>query len=193
MHSARESGVGVAKSLYQILLGDAYFVLPASIQELHGHTTSVIYSGRGSVERGSHWLSRLIGAMMYFPPASADTPVSVRFEILDGSETWIRQFGEHRFQSRLSARRQFLHESFGGISIQFKLDVDESGLQMIATRWSVLGLALPTFLWPTIIGREIEVEGVFQFLVEAVMPVCGLVVRYRGNLTRSDASFATPH
>jgi hypothetical protein len=175
---------GESQSLYQSLLGDAYWVMPPTIQALHGHTDSVIYSGRGSVARGTHWLSRMIGTLRSFPPASADMPVSVRFEIHDGTETWIRQFGAHRFHSRLSARGQTLHESFGWIGIDFRLDVGAAGLQMIPTRWAVLGISLPRLFWPTIIGQESEVDGRFQFLVEAIMPRCGLVVRYKGFLAR---------
>lgn len=161
--------------------------MPPTIQALHGHTESVTYAGRGSVERGTHWLSRVIGAMMRFPAATADTPVSVRFDIRDGAETWNRQFGAHRFHSRLSSRGKTLHESFGWIGIDFRLDVDASGLQMIPTRWAVFGISLPKRLWPTIIGQESELDGRFQFLVEAVMPLCGLVVRYKGYLARQHA------
>lgn len=176
------------QSLYQRLLGDYYDALPATIRALHGHSENVTYAGRGSVERGNHWLARVIGAMMRFPPAIADTSVSVHFEIRDGTETWIRQFGTHRFQSCLSARNPILHESFAWIGIDFKLDVDSTGLRMIPTRWAVFGIALPKIFWPTIIGQETEVDGRFQFLVEAIMPLAGLVVRYRGFLERKHAT-----
>ena len=175
-------------SLYQRLLGDHYAMLPSTIRALHGHCENITYAGRGSVERGNHWLAHAIGAMMRFPPANADTPVSVHFEIRDGAETWIRQFGAHHFQSRLSARGPILHESFGWIGIDFRLAVDASGLRMIATRWAAFGFALPKLFWPTIIGQETEVAGRFQFLVEAIIPLGGLVVRYRGFLERSDAT-----
>ncbi len=182
---ARPSSGGELKSLYQSLLGDAFHSLPPAVRELHSHTELVTYIGRGSVERGVGLLSRVVGALMRFPPATPDTSVSVCFDISDGVEIWARQFGEHRFQSRLSASGEELCESFGWVRIRFKLTADETGLRMFPVRWTALGIPLPKMCWPSIVAHESETQGRFQFFVEASLPVAGFVVRYRGHLQRA--------
>lgn len=122
---------------------------------------------------------------MRFPPAMPDTVVSVRFDIRNGVESWTRQFGEHRFHSRLSLDGDELCESFGWVGIRFRLTADAKGLQMLPVRWSALGIPLPKMFWPTIVAHESEMQGCFQFFVEASLPVVGLVVRYRGHLQRA--------
>ena len=172
------------KSLYQNLLGEAFHCLPHAVRELHAHTESVTYTGRGSVERGAGWLPRVVGALMRFPPAVPDTPVSVRFDIRNGAETWTRQFGEHRFQSRLSASGAELYESFGWVRIRFRLTADATGLHMFPLRWTVMGIPLPKRCWPVIVAHESSADGRFHFHVAASLPLAGLVVRYRGYLQR---------
>ncbi|MEP7156502.1 MAG: DUF4166 domain-containing protein [Betaproteobacteria bacterium] len=173
------------KSLYQIVLGDAWDRLPAAVRELHGHTESARYRGRGSVERGQGLLSRIVGVLMRFPPAMEDTPVSVDFDIHDGEETWTRTFGRHSFQSTLSAKGKYLRESFGAVKILFMLETDANALRMLPVRWTALGVPVPKMLWPRIVAHEIESGGRFNFHVEASMPVAGLVVRYRGYLVKN--------
>ena len=171
-------------SLYENILGETFGSLPPSLRELHGHSASVSYRGRGTVERGTGWLSRLIGGLMRFPPATADTAVGVSFDIHDGRETWTRQFGSHRFRSTLSANPPGLREAIGWVTILFQLAADATGLQMRPVGWRALGIPLPRALWPRIIAREYEEHGRFHFHVEAAMPVAGLIVRYCGHLQK---------
>ena len=158
-------------SLYQIVLGEGWARLPAAVRDLHSHTQSVRYSGRGAVERGAGRLSKIVGALMRFPAAAGDTPVTVDFNIHDGAETWTRHFGAHHFQSTLSAQGKYLRESFGWINILFVLDTDSTGLRMRPVRWTALGIPLPKMLWPIIVAHETEVDGRFHFFVEASMPM----------------------
>jgi hypothetical protein len=174
-------------SLYQSVLGERFNALPAAVRELHGHESSVVYRGQGSVERGNGLLSRIVGAAMRFPPAMDDIAVSVNFDIRDGVETWTRDFGGHRFSSRLSKNGIWLQESFGLIGIRFILETGPHGLEMIPVRWAVFGVPLPTWLWPRVIAREHEADGRFHYFVEAAMPLTGFVVRYKGWLARDGA------
>lgn len=171
-------------SLYQSVLGERFDVLPAAVRELHSHESPVVYRGRGSVERGSGLLSRLVGAAMRFPPAMDDVAVSVNFDIRGGVETWTRDFGGHQFSSRLSKQDLYLAESFGPLSIRFRLEAGAEGIRMIPLHWTLLGVPLPGFVWPCIVAREHERDGRFHFFVEAAMPLAGLVVRYRGWLAK---------
>ena len=181
------------KSLYENVLTEsgladactcAWSRLPAAVRELHSHVESVKYTGRGSVERGTSLLSQMVGAMMRFPTANSNTPVTVEFNIRDGKETWTRHFGSRQFQSTLSARGKYLRESFAFVSILFMLETDANGLRMLPVRWAALGIPLPKILWPGIVAYETEIDGRFHFYVEASMPLIGLVVRYRGELQR---------
>ena len=185
MTVAHRTGSGEMKSLYQNLLGDAFHSLPVAVRELHSHTESVVYRGRGSVERGNGLLSRIVGALMHFPPAMPDTPVILAFDIRNGTETWTRQFGEHHFQSRLSSFEEELRESFGWVNIQFRIEATADGLHMRPTGWRVLGMPLPRAFWPRIVAHEYEALGHFHFRVEAALPLAGLVVRYRGSLRQA--------
>jgi Domain of unknown function (DUF4166) len=175
-------------SLYQSVLSVRFDALPAAVRELHSHEASVIYRGRGSVERGNGLLSRLVGALMRFPPATPDTAMSVEFDIRDGVETWTREFAGHRFSSKLSQNGIWLQESFGLVGIRFILETGPSGLEMIPVRWAVLGIPLPKWMWPQVIARECEADGRFQYFVESAMPLAGFVVRYQGWLNRDGAS-----
>lgn len=169
-------------SLYQSILGGRFDALPPAVRELHSHESSVIYRGRGSVERGTGLLSRLVGVLMRFPPATPDSAMSVDFDIRDGVEIWTREFAGHRFSSALSRNGVWLQESFGLVGIRFVLDTGPSGLEMIPVRWAMLGVPLPKWLWPQVVAREHEADGRFHYFVEAAMPFAGFVVRYKGWL-----------
>ena len=52
------------------------------------------------VTRGRGWLARLAGGLAGFPPAG-EMPLRLT---VTGDEVWTRQFGTHRFTTRLSAR-----------------------------------------------------------------------------------------
>ncbi len=103
--------------LYMRVMAADFAKMPAPVQAMHAHAASTSVVGRGEVTRGTHPLARLAGALFRFPPAMADIPVAVTFDISPTSEIWTRDFAGHRFASRLSARRAesrlLVTETFG--------------------------------------------------------------------------------
>ena len=168
---------------YQRVLGPAFDHLPAEIRELHSAASA---EGVASVQRGTNWLARGIGAIVGFPPASAQTPVRVDFAGSGGRETWTRTFGPARFQSELFAGRgrseRLLVERFGPLEFAMALVVEGPRLALKLRRWSAFGVPLPMGLAPRSEAVETAENGRFQFEVEIGRPWLGRIVRYRGWL-----------
>ena len=85
-------------ALYPRLLGAVWGGLPAEIRDMHDGPG--LATGRTVVERGAGTLARWVAFLLRFPKASADAPISVRFDVSDGMETWTRTFGNEAFSSR---------------------------------------------------------------------------------------------
>jgi hypothetical protein len=151
--------------------------------------------GRAGVERRRGPLAALIGWVMRFPQATADTAVTVRFEAAGGVETWTRTFGDHSSASRQLAgsgrSERLLVERFGPLSFAMALVRDDERLSLVLRRWSFLGVALPMWLGPTSQAHEAVENGRFTFHVEIGHPLAGMVVRYRGWL-EPDPSTPSP-
>lgn len=183
--------------LYAQVMGAAFATMPRQVQDMHQHPVPRLVAGRGSVSRGDHPLARLAGYLFRFPPPLPDTPVTVTFDIRPGAEIWRRDFGGHRFCSRLSSRRQgdrrILTETFWPFTFDFDLDGHALGLDMHVRGWRLLGLPLPRRLAPRVRATERVAEGRFNFDVEIALPWGPMVVRYRGFLERRAHPSNTPN
>lgn len=172
------------RSLYAVLLGDAWQRLPEEIRAMHDRTKMA--EGRANVERGSNILGRLTASLVGFPRANTDIPVRVRFDVDRNGETWTRTFGKHSFSSRQFAGRgrshRLLCERFGPLSFAMALVAEEGRLSLVLRHWSLLGLPLPMWLCPRSTSHETVEGGSFRFHVEVSHPLTGLIVRYRGWL-----------
>jgi hypothetical protein len=129
-----------------------------------------------------------VSRFMRFPPATERTTVRVAMQRgHDGSETWTREFGRHRFRSTLSRRDAdppgCIRERFGPMSFRLALPVDDGGLRMPLERGQWLGIPLPRWLTPRSDTREfVDAQGCFRFDVDISLPGLGRVVRYEGWL-----------
>lgn len=172
--------------LYRRLLGDAWDRLPATVRALHDGEGETRAAGRAIVDRGQGPLARAVAAVVGFPEAGRDVPVTVRFERRDGAETWHRTFGAKHFLSRQSEGRgrseRLVIERFGPFAFGLALVVEDARLSLVVRRWSLLGVPLPLGAAPVSRSFEAEVEGRFTFHVEIAHPWIGLIVRYRGWL-----------
>ncbi|MBI2255821.1 MAG: DUF4166 domain-containing protein [Proteobacteria bacterium] len=172
--------------LYAQVMGAAFAAVPPEVQAMHSHPASTQVVGRGSVSRDNHPLARLVGYLFRFPPAQLDIPVAVTFDIRPGTEIWRRDFGGHRFGSRLSSRikdgRPILTETFWPFTFDFHLGGASDGLDMHIRGWRLLGVPLPRSLAPVVRAQERVADGRFTFDVEIALPWGPLVVRYRGFL-----------
>jgi hypothetical protein len=143
-------------------------------------------SGRASVKRGHGIVSRLVGRLMGFPPATDDVPVVVRFEATDGEEVWTRTFGRQSFSSRQYAGRgrwkHLLCERFGPLAFAMALVAENGRLTLVLRHWRAFGVPLPLWLCPRSDAYETSVDGRFRFHVAISLPLAGLIVRYEGWL-----------
>lgn len=180
----RQDAPPVTTPLYAKILNSAWYDLPKEIRAMHDVEQTAFAKGRASVERGSGWLARLSGRIIGFPPASDDVPVSVRFDVVHGTETWTRTFGEKSFHSHQFAGKSpgFICERFGPLTFAMALVLREGRLSLILRHWRAFGIPMPMFLCPHSTAHETVEEGRFRFHVEIGHPVTGLIVRYRGWL-----------
>ena len=161
--------------LFARLLGEAWGALPQPIRALHESGRA---QGTASITRGAGLLARLAGGLVGFPPAG-ETPL--RFTVTPG-QSWVRQFGRHRFTSHLSARHGLLRERFGPLALEMALLPQGGALHWQPRRFSLLGLPLPLALGPRVRAVESVRDGRYHFDVELGHALTGLVIRYRGWL-----------
>lgn len=175
-------------SLYQRVLGDeAWRTLPPAVAAMHALNDGELrVCGRARVERGSGLLAGLVAAIIGFPRAADDIPVSVTFKEKHGRETWTRNFGGRRFRSRQSEaagrHAHLLAEDFGPVRVFIALVPEGERLRLIIRGWRIFGLPLPRFLAPDGNTFEEQRDGRFHFHVEIGGRLTGLIVRYTGWL-----------
>lgn len=178
-----------AAPLYARVLGAAWDKLPIEIRNMHNIDGAASADGRASVERGRGVLARLAASVIGFPKAVADTPVGVRLDALDDTETWTRTFGNETFSSRQFFGRGrsegLLCEHFGPLTFGMALVPEGARLSLVLRRWSVFGVPLPMWLCPRSNSHEAVEGGRFCFHVEIGHPFTGLIVRYQGWLVPS--------
>ncbi|MGD0866815.1 MAG: DUF4166 domain-containing protein [Rhizomicrobium sp.] len=172
--------------LYARMLGTAWDELPVEIRAMHNVEHEALAEGRASVERGRSVFARFAGWIAGFPGAAADTPVTVRFDVVDGVETWTRKFGNDSFSSRQFAGRgrwdKLLCERFGPLVFAMALVRDGAKLSLVLRGWSVFGVRLPMSLCLRMEAHETVEDGRFCFHVDVGHKLTGPIVRYRGWL-----------
>jgi len=184
LFTGRRTAIPQGTPLYLTLLGDAWQTLPPVIREMHEGSGG---DGIATVERGRTPLARLAAWLAGFPPATSQSPLSVRFERrADGAELWRRTFGSRQMTSTQEAgsgRAQYLvTERFGPAAFDMALVAENGRLNFILRRWRLLGIPLPLWLGPGSTAWEEERDGIFGFYVEVSHALTGLIVRYRGTL-----------
>ena len=170
-------------TLFQQALGAAFFNLPETLRRLHGVRGTARYAGIASIERGRGLLARLCARIAGLPKAMRDAPTTVEFVVDASGETWRRDFGGTRMQTRLAFKDGLLRERLGPLQFRYHLHPGGEALW-----WQVAGgracglLPLPAGWFEGVRCRECERDGRYAFLVEANLPLIGLVVRYEGWL-----------
>ncbi len=179
--------VSASEPVYRQVMANAYDAMPEAWRAVHDlREGSLTVAGQASVERGRGLLARLVGAVIGFPKAGADVPVSVTFERKGRGELWTRTFAGKSFSSwqepgRLSLRHLVV-ERFGPLAIAMAPVVEDGRMSLIIRRFSAFGIPLPLWLSPTTAAHEQIVDGRFHFDVEIGHPLTGMIVRYRGWL-----------
>ena len=122
----------------------------------------------------------------WFPPAAADVPVTVRFAVRGGVETWTRTFGAAPVLERA------IPGGPRGAPAVRALRAGDLCDGARLRRWpsnagaatlDVFGIPLPLRLGPRASAFEFSEHGRFHFHVEISHPLVGLIVRYQGSLS----------
>lgn len=172
--------------LYPKLLASAFERLPPRVRELHAGSGERRWNGTARVRRGKSLLAKLVCALLQFPGAGDNVPVSVTFLKGRDKELWTRDFGGKTFSSEQvcgeGRDQSLLVERFGVVAVSLALVIDGNRLQLVPRRWSLLGVPLPTMFLPDGKVFETEEDGRFRFDVEIRTPITGLIVAYAGHL-----------
>src|SRR5262249_48187440 len=144
------------------------------------------WTGHAEVRRGRGILARLVAAMIGFPKAGVQVPLTVTLSPEQTGERWVRDFNGQVFSSIQSCGTgrddHLLVERFGVMTFALALVVKDDRLTLIPRRWSFLGIPMPGRLLPGGTSFESEQDGDFRFDVEVSSPLTGLIVGYRGSL-----------
>lgn len=171
--------------LFRRALGERFDALPGPIRQMHEVTEASVAEGLSEITRGPTLLARLIGWIARLPAAGSEVPVAVGFTPRNGAELWRRTFGSSGFQTSLEAckrRDGHLIERLWPMAFLLEVPADDRGLTMVMRGMWILGLPMPSLLWPRVVASERVVDGLFAFDVSISAPVAGLVIRYRGQL-----------
>lgn len=178
----------VRSSLHARLLGAAFDELPLTVRALHDGSARGEFRGLAKVERGASPLAGLVAWLIGFPKAGPAIPVNVIIEASDNREIWWRDFAGRRFRSEMSLDNgpngKLMVERFGPAQVGLAVAVNKKQLRMTPRHVRVFGVRLPAALTPNGETYECEVDGLFFFHVEVILPIVGLLVRYQGRLAR---------
>jgi hypothetical protein len=179
-------------SLYRVVLGTSFDLLPEPLRRMHSPAKGLIARGVARVDGADRLIGRIVAAMFGLPAAGENLPVSVKMTPAFGQERWTRDFGGKRFESVLStaAMPNRLIERFGPFSFVLDVPVGPSGvLGMPIRAWRLGPIPLPRFLAPLSTATEdVDNNGRFRFDVEMRLPLgLGRLVRYRGYLVPDSA------
>jgi hypothetical protein len=167
-------------SLYRRLLGPAFDTLPPTLQNLHNVETE--WRGRANfrITRGQGWLRNFLAGCGGLPKAGENVPVRLRIVAEGDRERWIRQFGEHRFESVQWMWNGLLLESIGAVTLGFRLVVEPPALRLEPVRVWIMGVPWFPRLVPRAEGIEVGTADGCAIAVTVCAPLLGMLVRYEG-------------
>ena len=169
--------------LFPRALGDDFDALPASVRAVHAGGSEVLVGRAVSAGRG---LGALVARVALGLPGRGAYDARVEIAAADGAEIWTRQFGRHRFRSRLSLPRdepgQF-EERLGPVAFRFSARCDGWGFRWIQEGWRLGAIPLPAWLGPRVRARSFDRDGVYRFSVVVAHPWLGVMAAYAGRLT----------
>jgi hypothetical protein len=171
-------------SLYRRLLGPAFDGLPPSLRDFHDVETE--WHGRATfrVTRGTGWLRDTAAWFGGLPPADEAVPVRLRIMVEGRRERWVRQFGDHHLESVQTAWNGLLVESFGALTLGFRLVAEPPALRLEPARVWLAGMPWPQALAPHGTGVEIGSDEGCAIVATAYAPLLGMIVRYEGLVQR---------
>jgi hypothetical protein len=168
----------------QELLAADWGSLPPALRQIHATGEA---RGRADVRGGEKGWPRLLASVLGFPGDAADVPVALRIEPRRDHEVWRRSFGEHRFSTRVAARRGLFAERFRGVELRFEISGSAEGIayrqRSAALVAGPLRCPLPGFLAPRVEAFDVPgaQSGSVDFSVRVLL-FGRRLVEYSGRL-----------
>ena len=169
------------RALFPALLGEGFSSLHPNVRAVHDGQ-SRRWTGRASVQRGSHWLARIAATVARLPSTQHHVPVIVTIEARDGQEVWTRYFGGAApMRSTLFNNRGLLAERMGPATLEFQVNVRDGGMSWYLRRIAFLGMPLPRGLFQ--VQARVDSTGTrYRFFVAVGLTGTGEMIRYEGEL-----------
>ena len=181
-------------ALFCAALGERWAKVHPVIQALHVGGSRSTYSGRATIHRGSGIIANAICRLLGFPPAGENVPVRVIKDRELGRELWLRQFGDHVFQTVCTAsdRPHHVRERVGVMTFEQELVPVGGQMRLVPRRGWCLGVPIPKALLPHVDAREGADDDTFTFDIRLATPSwllggSALLVHYSGWLVSDDA------
>lgn len=175
-------------SVYRRILGERLDRLPESLRSFHDIERPWRGTAMTRIERGPTILHALAATLGGLPPAQErcllqlDIAPAVRWG--QQGEVWRRDFGGFVLESFQWAEGNLLRESFGWLSMAFRLTADPPKLVLNVVSVRFAGMSIPGLLAPGGTGHEVGRNDGVAFEATATAPLLGMVVRYQGLLVR---------
>lgn len=173
-------------SLFADALGADFDGLPLSVRDLHSGVGTSVFAGEAESFGPGGVLGFIAAWIGGFPLSPSLTPVRVTIDAENGRETWVREFGNSRFSSVLSAHHMGgITERFGVLSFRIGLGVDEERLCFPVVGGRLFGvIPFPAALLPRSVASEFEDrQGRFNFDVLLIFG-SARIAHYRGWLKK---------
>jgi hypothetical protein len=171
-------------SLYRRLLGPAFDTLPAALRDFHDVETEWHGQAEFRITRGKGRLRGLLADLGGLPRAGEAVPVRLTIRAEGDGERWERDFGGKRLVSVQRAWRGLLVESFGAVTLGFRLVVEPLALKLMPARFWALGVPWFRRLAPHGEGVEVGQDDGCAIVATAHAPCLGMLVRYEGLVRR---------
>jgi hypothetical protein len=169
-------------SLYQQVMGADFDRLPASLQQFHALTGKHVLSGWAEVGSPASFPARFLAWCLGAPLKTQKGPIRFELRAAAACEVWTRHFSDKTMESRLTLVRGHIEERLGAARLGFALKVSPEKLEMQLVRLHFLGVPCPRWLLPAIVAEETATAGRLHFLIQASLPMVGVVTSYRGHL-----------
>ena len=176
------------RSPFEVALGAAFEQAPRAVIAAHRGGPVTRLRGVAKVQGASSPFAALIARLFGMPRAAEDVPVTVTMRCDKDKETWTRQFGHRRMESRLRAIKPgVVRESFGPFDFDMKVWVEGGVLSMTIVGWRLGPLPLPAWLAPRSTATETQDDaGRFRFEVPISLPLIGRLTYYSGWLSEEE-------
>jgi hypothetical protein len=173
-----------AVSLYQTLLGRAWYTLTAHVQAMH---LPGQMEGSFDVTRATGFLARLLSLLLGFPASGTARTVQLTITARGAALVWTRNIGGTRLVTAQWVVAGKLIEQLGPIRCVFDVQPRDGGVDFVQEHaalalgpWS---LRLPRWLSPRVSGRVRAATAPWVRVdVEIQAPFMGPVLHYAGEV-----------